>query len=136
MDGSIAHKQAFEALDLASVPDAWWPDLSRTLLELGASITAIDRPILAPLVSYLTRHASSLHEFAAKQAPVEPPKEIHESHPGSATLFRYRHGRSVGLERLTAIGLCALLEAGNDGRGRPKRLLSMVRGALNTPTPR
>lgn len=134
MDGSIAHKQAFEALDLASVPDAWWPDLSRTLLELGASITAIDRPILAPLVSYLTRHASSLHEFAAKQAPVEPPKEIHESHPGSATLFRYRHGRSAGLERLTAIGLCALLEAGNDGRSRPKRLLSMVRGALNTPS--
>ena len=133
MDGSIAHKQAFEELDRAPVPEAWWPDLSRTLLELGASITPTDRPILAALVAYLARHSPSLREFAAKKAPVEPPREIHGSHPGSATLFRYLHGQSAGLERLTTIGLCALLEASHDGRNQPKRLLSIVRGALDSP---
>ena len=133
MDGSVPDKDIFVELDHAPVPDGWWPDLSDTLLRLGASIVPIDRPILAPLVAYLARHSRGLRVHAGKMAPVEPPKEIHDSHPGSATLFRYRHGRSAGLERLTSIGLCALLEASEDGRGPPKRLLSMVRGALDTP---
>ncbi len=133
MDGSIPKADIFRELDHASSPEGWWPDLSDTLLELGASIAPADRPILAPLVAYLARHSLSLRLYAGTKAPVEPPREIHDSHPGSATLFRYRHGRSAGLERLTSIALCALLEASEDGRGPPKRLLSIVRGALDSP---
>ena len=95
MDGSVPDKDIFVELDHAPVPDGWWPDLSDTLLRLGASIVPIDRPILASLVAYLARHSRGLRVHAGKMAPVEPPKEIHDSHPGSATLFRYRHGRSA-----------------------------------------
>lgn len=132
MDGSLPKPDIFRELDHTTTPDGWWPDLSETLLRLGASITSVDRPILTPLIAYLSRHARELRLQAGKRAPVEPPKEIHDSHPGSATLFRLRHGRPAGLERLTCIGLCALLEASEEGRGPPKRLLSMVRGALGT----
>jgi len=92
MDGSIPKADIFRELDHASSPEGWWPDLSDTLLELGASIAPADRPILAPLVAYLARHSLSLRLYAGTKAPVEPPREIHDSHPGSATLFRYRHG--------------------------------------------
>ena len=132
MDGSAPGKDLFFAFDRAAVPDSWWPDLSRTLLELGEAIPPIDRPILAPLAAHLAQYQSALRLQAAMNAPVEPPKEIHEHHPGSATLFRYRHGRSAGLERLTSIGLCALLEASEAGRGPAKRLLSIVRGAMDS----
>lgn len=132
MDGSAPGKDLFFAFDRAAVPDSWWPDLSRTLLELGEAIPPIDRPILAPLTAHLAQYQSALRLQAAMNAPVEPPKEIHEHHPGSATLFRYRHGRSAGLERLTSIGLCALLEASEAGRGPAKRLLSIVRGAMDS----
>lgn len=133
MDGSTVEKDIFAELDRAPVPDGWWPDLSDTLLKLGASIAPIDRPILTALVTYLARHGRDLKRHASKLAPVEPPTEIHGSHPASATLFKYRHGRSSGLERLTSIGLNALIEASDGGRGPPMRLLSMVRGAIETP---
>lgn len=132
MDGSLPSTDIFLELDHAPTPEGWWPDLSATLLRLGASIPPVDRPILAPLTAYLSRYSRELRSQAGKKASVEPPKEIHDSHPGSATLFRLRHGRPAGLERLTCIGLCALLEASEEGRGPPRRLLSMVRGALVT----
>ena len=134
MHGHIPNKDIFIELDRTPVPDGWWPDLSNTLLQLGASIAPIDRPILAPLVTYLARHSRHLRIQAGKVASVRPPSFIVDDHPASATLFRFRHGRSAGLERLTCIGLCALIEASPDGLAAPKRLLSIVRGALETPS--
>ena len=133
MDGSIPNKDIFFALDRATIPEAWRPDLSRTLLEIGAAIRPLDRPILAPLIAKLALHAQELKAHASMNAPVESPNQIHRHHPGSATLFRYLHGRSAGLEQLTSIGLCALLEASEPDRGPPMRLLSTIRGALDTP---
>lgn len=133
MDGSIPNKDIFFALDRAAIPEAWRPDLSRTLLEIGAAIRPLDRPILAPLIAKLALHAQELKAHASMNAPVESPNQIHRHHPGSATLFRYLHGRSAGLEQLTSIGLCALLEASEPDRGPPMRLLSTIRGALDTP---
>lgn len=130
MDGDEWRTDIFSDLDHAPVPSAWLPDLSDTLLGLVAALHPINRSMLAPLLSRVTRHTLQLKEHAAKAARVEPPKEIHDSHPASATLFKFRHGRSRGLELLTGIGLSALLEASEVGRRPPKRLLSMLRGAL------
>ena len=131
MDGSKSVPNIFVEFDRSPVPEAWLPDLSDTLLQLGAGIEPIDRPILAPLTACLARHSKDLREQAGRYAPVDPPTVIHGSHPASATLFRYRHGHSEGLERLAAIGLCALLEASSSSRGPAERLLTMVRGALD-----
>ena len=133
MDGAGNADDILRELDGAPVPRGWWPDLSATLLQLGQSIAPIDRPILAPLVAYLTRHSRFLEEQAARVAHVQSPSDIHDAHPASATLFRYRSGHTHGLERLTCIGLCSLLEAHGRDRNAPKRLLSMVRGALGAP---
>lgn len=130
MDGSHFDLDPFSELDGSRVPESWWPDLSRSLLELGDATSAIDRPTLTPLTCYLARNQRVLRTQAAVHAPVTPPTEIHGLHPGSATLFRFQHGRSTGLELLTNIGLCALLEARSSGSSHPRQLLSIVRGAM------
>lgn len=130
MGGSIPEKDIFAALDRAPVPEAWWPDLSRALIGLGETVTPIDRPILAPLVGLLSRHRSELQIQAGEQATVKTPRDVYQDHPGSATLFLFLRGRPEGLERLVCIGLCSLLEARGKGLNKPKRLLSMLRGAL------
>lgn len=130
MNGTRPLLNIFMELDRAQVPEAWLPDLSDTLLQVGAAITPVDRAILAPLVACLARHSGDLKRQAGVRAPVIPPTKIYVSHPACATLFRYRHGRPEGLELLTAIGLCSLLEAGKEGRGHAERMLTVVRGAL------
>jgi integrase len=138
MHGEAVGGAPFLELDHAPAPEAWWPDLSETILQLRTTITPVDRAILAPLGEFLARHDQELRQHAAIRAHVKLPDSIHDRHPGSATLFRIRHGRSAGLERLACIGLCALIEAGRDGGGPPRQLLSIVRGALdksNSPIP-
>lgn len=138
MHGEAVGGAPFLELDHAPAPEAWWPDLSDTILQLRTAITPVDRAILAPLGEFLARHDQELRQHAAIRAHVKLPDSIHDRHPGSATLFRIRHGRSAGLERLACIGLCALVEAGRDGDVHPKQLLSIVRGALdksNSPIP-
>lgn len=133
MDGTGHADNILRELDGTPVPRGWWPDLCATLLQLGRSIAPTDRPILAPLVACLARHSQFLEEQAVRVAHVRPPSDIHDAHPASATLFRYRSGHTHGLGRLTCIGLCALLEAHGRDRNAPKRLLSLVRGALAAP---
>lgn len=117
------------------MPSSWWPDLSRTLLQLEGRVAPIDRSILASLFDYLERNSLQLTELANTlantKASVDPPTNVHKDHPGSLTLFRYRDRPSAGgVEILIAAGLCALLEASEPDLQPPKRLLSMVRGAL------
>jgi len=133
MDGDLPNKDIFIELDHTPVPDGWWPDLSKTLLELEASIAPIDRPILAPLVSYLARHSQHLRVQAGIKAPVKLPSSIYEANPASATLLLFRDKPSPGLKRLICIGLCALIEASPEGLAAPKKLLSALRGALRSP---
>lgn len=132
MDGTGSRDDILSELDGAPVPRGWWPDLSAALLHLGQSISSIDQPILTPLVAYLARHSGFLEEQAVRKARVQSPSEIHTAHPASATLFRYRNGHTHGLERLICIGLCALVEAHGQDRNAPKRLLSIIRGAIST----
>lgn len=110
-------------------PAAWLPDLSAILLQLAASIGPIDRQILAPLFSCLSRNAAALRRNAALQASVFRPLGLHETHPVCVTLFRLGEGRP-GLEQLVAIGLCAMLELSRGNRREPGQLLEMLRGAL------
>jgi hypothetical protein len=130
MHGNSSDGAPFLELDYAPAPEAWWPDISKTILELAATLSPIDRTILAPLSAYLERHGRELRRHAANTARVKRPEWIHDRHAGSATLFGVRDGCSAGLEQLTCIGLCTLIEASKDGLGPPKQLLSIIRGAL------
>src|SRR3546814_20772585 len=95
MDGSAPVLDPFAELDKIAVPASWHPDLSATLLAVGATIGPIDRPILRPLVAFLARHSTYLREQASIRAQVEQPRGVHDAHPGSATLFRYGDRTSV-----------------------------------------
>lgn len=134
MDGDAHEGDFLSELDKAPVPASWRPDLSQALLRLDRSVQASDRLTLAPLLAYIGKHSRTLREHAQKTARVEPPSDIHGSHSGCATLFRYSSSNSPGLELLVCIGLNALLEATTPERPRAARLLSMVRGALDSPT--
>ena len=132
MDGGADHATIFEAFDGRPVPRSWWADLCTALLGLEASIALVDRPILSPLVAHLARHGNTLRTHASSRPVVKRPTQIVDTHPGSATLFSLRDTQVLGLRPLIHIGLCALLDAGVGGRGRPERLLQMVRGALDS----
>ena len=62
MHGEAVGGAPFLELDHAPAPEAWWPDLSETILQLRTTITPVDRAILAPLGEFLALAESFRHE--------------------------------------------------------------------------
>lgn len=136
MDGAQTFADIFSELDGAPIAGSWRPDLSRALLEIDASLVPVDRQILSPLCEAVARNAAALSAQARLANPASPmkgPAGIHDAHPASSTLFAFLHSQVDGLQRLGAIGLCALLQSSGPGRDAPKELLTRVRGGLGSP---
>lgn len=136
MDGAQTFTDIFSELDGAPIAGSWRPDLSRALLQIDASLVSVDRQILSPLCEAVARNAAVLRAQARLANPASPmkgPAGIHDAHPASSTLFAFLHSQVDGLQRLGAIGLCALLQSSGPGRDAPKELLTRVRGGLGSP---